>query len=197
MGGARALIASLGASISLVAGAALSLLFVSFVVALDGVAGGVDASVSHAAITLHGPGPATPAESGTGSRLATAVVVRAPEPTARAVPRSGRAASGVRAGSGSVQSRRPVQVPAGVGDLAPPPPSNTGPATPSAGDGVREIGATVSATMQDAGAAAGTAAAPLGPPVSQAVQDVLNLIGSLLSGAANGVAGTLDKTLPR
>jgi hypothetical protein len=197
MGGARALIASLGASISLVAGAALSLLLVSFAVSLDGFAGGVDASASDAAITLRGPALATPAAVGTGSRPATAVVVRAPAPKPRAVLRRDRAATGVRAGDGTLQARRPVQSSAGAGDLAPPPPSGPGSATPSTGDGVREIGDTVNATVQHTGAVARTAAAPLGPPVSQAVQNVLNLIGSWLEGATNGVAGALDKTLPR
>jgi hypothetical protein len=151
---------------------------VSFAVSLDGFAGGVDASASDAAITLRGPALATPAAVGTGSRPATAVVVRAPAPKPRAVLRRDRAATGVRAGDGT-------------------PPSGPGSATPSTGDGVREIGDTVNATVQHTGAVARTAAAPLGPPVSQAVQNVLNLIGSWLEGATNGVAGALDKTLPR
>ena len=58
MGGARALIASVGASISLVAGAALSLLVVSFVFAYDGLVGAIDVPASHAALVLEKSTPA-------------------------------------------------------------------------------------------------------------------------------------------
>src|ERR1700712_957485 len=164
MGGARALIASLGASISLVAGAALSLLLVSFVVAIDGFAGGVDASASRAVITLHGPAPATPSASAMGPRPANAVVVKAPAPKPRALPQRVRARSGMGAESGSLQVSPPVQGPGGVGELAPPPAPTTesGPATPSTVDGVREIGDAVSATLRNTDAAARAMAAPLG-----------------------------------
>jgi hypothetical protein len=197
MGGARALIASFGASISLVAGAALSLLLVSFVVALDGFAGGVDAAASHPAVTLHGPAPTRSAAPAAKSRFANAVVVEVPAPKATAVVRRG-ASSRLRAGGGSLQAPQPVHDAGAVIDLAPPgAPSERGSATPSTGDGVREIGDTVSATVQNTGDAVDTVAARLGPPVTQAVQEVLNLIGSLLEDATSGLAGTLDKTVPR
>ena len=80
-------------------------------------------------------------------------------------------------------------------------PARTSPSTttPGAntGDGVREVGEAVSATVNGTSAAAGSATAPLGPPVSAAVQDVLDLLSSVVQGATGGLAGTLDKALPR
>ena len=52
MGGARALIASLGASFSLVAGAALSLLVASLVFAYNGFSGGVELPAPSTPIVL-------------------------------------------------------------------------------------------------------------------------------------------------
>jgi hypothetical protein len=202
MGGARALIASLGASISLVAGAALSLLVVSFLFAYDGLSGGTDQPVSHAALLVEAHTPVTPTDRVPGSSRVKPLVLRTPAARERGpqdVVAGAAAPTRLRAGNGGVQTRQPAPAAGGVSDLgaAAPPTSNSGGSKPSAGDGVRDLGDGVSATVGETGEVAGGAAAPLGPPVSQAVQDVLNVVESLLKGATDGLAGTLDRALPR
>ena len=176
MGGARALIASLGASISLVAGAALSLLVVSFVFAYDGLSGsGFEGSASHARVVVSDPDPVTTIGRANGPGAAQ-VVVSAPAPRA---PAQTKAASGDAGDDSANVQRRRAAGPRTV--IAPPPPATTDPSAgidpqaPAAGDGVRELGDSVTATVDDTGKTAGNAAAPLGPPVSQAVQEILNL----------------------
>jgi hypothetical protein len=196
MGGARALIASLGASISLVAGAALSLLVVSFVFAYDGLTGAVDAPASQAALILEKTTPA-PAARGRVRRGNAVVVIST---AARATPSAPRRAAEPRLTTrvGGAQSSQPSFRP-GVRDLGPSrsAPTTTRPGTGAlTGDGVRELGGAVSATVDGTTDAAGSATAPLGPPVSQAVQDVLDLLSSVVQGATGGLAGTLDKVLP-
>lgn len=190
MGGARALIASLGASISLVAGAALSLLVVSFVFAYDGLAGsGFEGSISHARVVVSDPDPVTTIGRADGSGAAK-VVVSAPAPRA---PAQGKAASGDN--SASVQARKAA---GSRTVIAPPPPATTDPSAgidpqaPAAGESVRELGDSVSATVDGTGQSAGNVAAPLGPPVSQAVQEILNLLNGLIEGATGGLGATLD-----
>jgi hypothetical protein len=193
--------ASLGASISLVAGAALALLVVSFVFAYDGLSGSADVASSSAALRVPGQRALPPADQGAAARP-TRAAVRIPTPPPRvrvAVTSPVRPSRGVHAQTGGVQTR-PAPVVSGVGDLgaAPAPASSSPtPTKPAAGDGVRELGDSVSATVEGTGGAAGDAAAPLGPPVSQAVQNVLNLLDKLLKGATGGLAGTLDSALPR
>ena len=69
---------------------------------------------------------------------------------------------------------------------------------PKAGEGVRELGDTLTGTVQKAGDGVGAVATPLGPPVSKAVQDVLDLavkaINDLLKKTTGGLAGVLDTT---
>ncbi|MEY2516949.1 MAG: hypothetical protein QOJ89_4307 [bacterium] len=201
MGGARALIASLGASISLVAGAALALLFVSFLFAYDGLGGSIDEPATHAALLVNGGSPVTPRPAGGDSRNVAAVVIRTPAAApARDVVRRPQRPDSVRESSAGVETR-PAPATSSVPDLgavsnstATSAPSGSRPAV---GDGVRDLGDSVSATVGETGEAAGDATAPLGPPVSQAVQDVLNIVQSLLKGATDGLSGTLDNTLPR
>jgi hypothetical protein len=201
MGGARALIASLGASISLVAGAALALLFVSFLFAYDGLGGAADEPVTHAALVVDAGSPVTPPPATSGSRNVAAVVIRTPaRALARDVVVPPERRDVVRESSAGVETRQAPttsNVPALGAASNSPATSNPGGSGPATGDGVRDLGNSVSATVGETGDAAGDATAPLGPPVSQAVQDVLDIVQSLLKGATDGLAGTLDTALPR
>jgi hypothetical protein len=199
MGGARALIASLGASFSLVAGAALSLLVVSFVFAYDGFTGAVDLPPPASALVLESDSAEAP-PAGTTVRGATTPVVIRPAPAATPAKRSESRAPR------SQPDRTPTPTPAfnpRVRDLQPhaPDPSALGaPAArlPAVGDGVRDVGDAVSATVQDTGKSAAEVTAPLlGPPVAQAVQDVLDLLTSVLKGATGALGGVVDTALPR
>jgi hypothetical protein len=200
MGGARALIASVGASISLVAGAALSLLFVSFLFAYDGLGGGAEEPTTHAALVVDG-GSVNPRRVTGAARDAAAVVIKTPaaRPVRDVVGRP--ATRDVAQESSAGVETRPAPAPSGVPELGgaadPSGTSNPGGTRPATGDGVRDLGEGVGTTVGETGDAAGDATAPLGPPVSQAVQDVLDLVQELLKGATDGLAGTLDTALPR
>ena len=69
--------------------------------------------------------------------------------------------------------------------------------TPGAGDGVRELGDSVSSAIGDTGAATTGVTATLGPPVTETVQELLNLLNGLIEGATDGLGGALDSTLKR
>jgi hypothetical protein len=193
MGGTRALLASLGASISLVAGAALSLLVVSFVFAYDGLTGSADEPIANAAVLVDGVPAANPATVRTpGGRRAGAVVIATP----RRQPQSaGTKRPAARDTTRSAASQSRSSTAPSVGNApAIPTTSQPGGRAPSAGDGVRDIGDAVSSTVDTTGAAAGHATAPLlGPPVTQAVQKVLDAIDDLLTGTTGSLAGALDQ----
>ncbi|MEA2437515.1 MAG: hypothetical protein QOF65_2071 [Thermoleophilaceae bacterium] len=197
MGGARALIASLGASFSLVAGAALSLLIMSLVFAYDGFSGGVDLPRAGSAVVYDtGSTQAAPSRGKARGTMA-AVVIRPAPPVARRAKRSAPAPSA------ALRTPKTTNQPAfnpglRTVDPAPAPAPAAPTAPPAVGDGVRDVGDSVSATVQDTGKSASDATAPLlGPPVSQAVQDVLDLLTSVLQGATGAVGGVLDKAVPR
>lgn len=200
MGGARALIASLGASFSLVAGAAVSLLLLSFVFALPGLAGGGDAPAASGPVLLESePLPARASRGAPGPETSAAVLISAPERSRAAARPARRESAARREAAAGTPSFNP-----GVRDLSPPAPpapaTDTPPAAPdpALGDSVRDVGDIVTATVQGTGAAAGELTAPLlGPPVSKAIQDVLDLLAAVLQGATSALGGALDKTLPR
>lgn len=199
MGGARALIASLGASFSLVAGAALSLLVVSFVFAYDGFSGGVDVPAAGTALVVESEAAEARTAGGGARRTATPVVIApAPastRPAARVAPRPSDARTErTTAGDPAFNPR--------VRNLNPTPPASAGatPAErpPAVGDGVRDVGDAVSATVQGTGKSARDVTAPLlGPPVAQAVQDVLDLLTKVLERATGALGGVLDTAVPR
>ncbi len=194
MGGTRALLASLGASISLVAGAALSLLVVSFVFAYDGLGGPSDPTTTQAALLLDGS-TTTPSAARAARRRATAPLVIEADPKPRAVASTvtPRPSSGRTVASPRNQLKGGTPNVAAIDPNAPS--SGSGSAGSNPGDGVRDLGDSVSATVQDTGKAAGAVTQPLGPPVSQAVQKVLDLLGDLLKKATGALGGALDKTL--
>ena len=190
MGGARALIASLGASISLVAGAALSLLVVSFVFAYDGLVGEVGETRAQAALRVQVLSPQARARNDT-PRAAAPVVVRARAPRPAPAVRERPARRPIENGE---QSNRTFKKGTPPPPPPPPPPPVAGPTPrdPTVGDGVRDLGAGLSGTVQNTGQALGQAAAPLGPPVTQAVQAVFDLVAALLQGATGALGGTVD-----
>jgi hypothetical protein len=199
MGGARALIASLGASFSLVAGAALSLLVISFVFAYDGLAGsGYDGAGANAQVVVPDLAATTARVRQQGGRSANAVVIAA-APAARAAAEPRPAARKAAAAEGDVEARQPAKprvfVPAPTTD---PTTSGSESQTPgAAGEGVRELGDSVSSAIGDTGVATTGVTATLGPPVSETVQELLNLINGLIGGATDGLGGALDSTLKR
>ena len=198
MGGARALIASLGASISLVAGAALSLLVVSFVFAYDGLSGRTyDGATANAQVVVADP-RATTSKARQGSSTSAAAVVIAAPASRPATERRPAQRDDEPAPAGDVDVRRPATARTFVAaPPAAPVTSGTDPQSPSAGEGVRDLGDSVTSTVDDGGSAASGAAAPLGPPVSETVQEVINLLNALIQGATGGLAGALDGTAKR
>lgn len=198
MGGARALIASLGASFSLVAGAALSLLVVSFVFAYDGFSGGVDVPPAASALLVESASAQGTPSRGGQPAAASAVLIRPAPAVSRPATRSG--ARPARSTTARPARSAPAFNP-GVRNLNPVPAAavvTPAPSQPVVGDGVRDVGDAVSATVQGTGKSAGAATAPLlGPPVSQAVQDVLDLLTSVLQGAASAVGGVIDTAVPK
>jgi hypothetical protein len=173
MGSTRALFASIGVSVSLVAAAALSLFAVSVVIAFGGWSAGMGESAPPSALVIGAT--TTPSKSHASERGAAPVVLRAPvhrreRPVVTKAPRP-----------------QPVQAPPGEAPSAPPK------HVPPAGDGVRRLGDDLNSVAQNTGKALGDATAPLAPPVSSAVQKVLNAVGEVLQRTTNGLGGTLDK----
>jgi hypothetical protein len=197
----RALFASIGASVSLVVAAALSLLAVSAVFAFGGWSDPVVGSVKQTAITLPVGGA-----TGTGHEAAVVLPARkarpvhhaaAPRPRRHAQPK--REAPVVAVPQPAVTSRPapvvlPPQVIAGTEAVAPPAPV----AAPrkSVGDRVRTAGDDITSTVDDVGTAVANVTQPLLPPVSSAVQKLTNIIVTLLRRAGDDVGGLLNRLLP-
>jgi hypothetical protein len=205
----RALFASIGASISLVAAAALALLTVSAVVALEGWPG-LGESKARPALVVDGI--TLPKPGATASATPAVVLPAAPRPRPRparvAKARKAVSAPAVRT-TDKAASRPPVSKPSPAPDIvAPVLPASTSepsrpklPAAPKApsvadvGDGVREAGEGLSATVQSVGKTLNTVAAPLAPPVGQALEDLTKLVAALLQKSTNLVGGTLNNVL--
>jgi hypothetical protein len=69
------------------------------------------------------------------------------------------------------------------------------PSVADVGDGVRQAGEGLSATVQSVGKTLNTVAAPLAPPVGQALEDLTKLVAALLQKSTNLVGGTLNNVL--
>lgn len=197
MDSTRALFASIGVSVSLVAAAALSLFVVSAVIAFGGWSAGMGDSGPATTLVFGESAPPVAMASKAHNAHAAPVVLRAqaaPQPrksssaTARAVAQNGSDAR-ARVISHSVAVTHPAQV-----QIVQPPAVRTPPAVhiPAVGDSIRHVGAGLSSTAQNTGKALADVTAPLGPPVSAAVQKVLDLVAVLLRRTTNGVAGTID-----
>lgn len=197
MGGARALIASLGASFSLVAGAALSLLVISFVFAYDGLAGSnYDGAGANAQVVVPDLAAATARVRDQRARTQNAVVIAA-APAARPAVERRPAVRKAAAAEGDVEPRKPATPRISVPSTTDPTTSGSESQGPGAGEGVRELGGDVSAVIDETGAATTGVTATLGPPVTETVQELLNLLNGLIEGTTGGLAGALDSTLKR
>jgi hypothetical protein len=196
MGSSRAVFASIGVSVSLVAAAALSLFAVSLVIAFGGWSAGMGESGPATALVF-GASDAMPAKTvHSGKSAAAPVVLRAarPAPPRAAAPERAHAV----AQTGSDAHARIISH--AVISNVPPKPVVQQPAAPAApashitatGDGVRRVGEDLSSTAHSTGKALADVTAPLGPPVSAAVQKVLDLVATLLRRTTNSLGGTLD-----
>ena len=200
MSGTRALFASIGASVSLVAAAALSLLAVSAVFAFGGWSDPVAQSARQTALILD-DGRGGPARTIANKPIVVPARAQAPAPrkVARVTARPQAAVTATdQAGiTNSAQSRpakasfRTPQVaePQTQPNVAPP-----APAAPkkTAGDGVRTAGEDLSGKVQGTADALAQITDPLLPPVAAATQKVLNAVAELLRRSTDGLAGTLD-----
>jgi hypothetical protein len=202
MGSTRALFASIGVSVSLVAAAALSLFTVSVVIAFGGFSAGMGGSEPIETLVI-AQTTTTPAKAGSAHHSAAPVVLRAPAARPRRHAPAARPPA-VRkiardAGAGRVVRRSVAHAPS----LQPPsvqePPAATPPApapkhdAPPTGDAVRRLGDDLSSAAQNTGKALGEVTAPLAPPVSSAVQKVLDVVAETLQRTTNGLGGALDK----
>jgi len=202
MSGTRALFASIGASVSLVAAAALSLLAVSAVFAFGGWSTPVAESTRQSALVL--TADAAP------KRASTAKSVKLPAPIhasreARAAARASGTAKRLRADVALAANRsaRTHGSIAGVTnqDLSLPQGSDAKPLAPApakkaAGDGVRTAGEDLSSTVQSTGNALTQLTNELLPPVTKTVQTVVNVLAALLRRTTNGLGTVVDGALP-
>jgi hypothetical protein len=203
MSGTRALFASIGASVSLVAAAALSLLAVSAVFAFGGWSDPVAESARQSALVL--------TTDASPSRGSSAQPVKLPAPThgnreSRAVARAAAPAKPSLRAAAALATGRSARTHGSIGAVtspelrppdtstvqqSPPPPARKAP-----GDGVRSAGADLSATVQNTGNALSQVTSELLPPVTNTVQTVVNIVAALLRRTTGGVAGALDGALP-
>ena len=200
MAGTRALFASIGASVTLVAAAALSLLAVSAVLAFGGWADSTPPSVDRPLLVFAGSPLASPSDTEIAVRREALVVrerERPSKPRTSAPSRSDReqALRDARRAAGNLRSGEPR--PRVVAPPPPPPPPAT-PATKTdtAGDHVSKVGESLSSTVQSTGNALADATQPLAPPVSAAVQQVLNIVAELVRRTADGLGGAFDALVP-
>ncbi len=196
MGTTRALFASIGVSVSLVAAAALSLFAVSVVIAFGGWSAGLGEVEPPTTLVFAAGTPRADAARSAARVDREPVVLRAP-----AVQRPGRkaAAPPAHATASTGEDARIIShpsAPPAQHAVADPPVATAAPApAPKAatGDGVRKAGQDLSSAAHSTGKALSAVTAPLGPPVSAAVQKVLDLVAALLQRTTNSLGGTLDK----
>jgi hypothetical protein len=200
MGSTRALFASIGVSVSLVAAAALSLFAVSVVIAFGGWSAGMGESTTPATLVIAGT-TTTQSKSSSARRSTAAVVLRTqsrPQRPAvvarpRAVPKPVRRPAAARVvhqpqvAHGPALRPQPVQQPVAT------PPAPAPKRVVPTGDGVRRLGDDLSSAAQNTGKALSDVTAPLAPPVGSAVQKVLDVVATALEKTTNGLGGTLDK----
>jgi hypothetical protein len=200
MGSTRALFASIGVSVSLVAAAALSLFTVSVVIAFGGWSAGIGESAPPSALVIAGT-TTTESKSHASPGSADPVVLRAPAhrrerhvavaPAPVAPARAPRlAAARVRHPVVTRVPDRPQPVQSPLGETPTPAAAKH---VPPAGDAVRRLGDGLSSGVENTGKALGDATAPLVPPVSSAVEKVLDAVAEVLQRTTNGLGGALDK----
>lgn len=207
MAGTRALFASIGAGVALVAAAALSLLTISAVFAFGGWSDSASGAVAEPMLITADASSPDPEVARSVAAVNTTQIV-APAPPPRPEPRRARSGSNRDNARATAPATTGVSLP-GTGSApdfdAPraqptanlPAPAQAPPAARKPGDHVRKAGDSLSATVQNAGTALSEATQPLAPPVSAAVQQVLNLVAEIVRRTADGLGSTLDALLPK
>lgn len=201
MSGTRALFASIGASVLLVAAAALSLLAVSAVFAFGGWSDPVAQSAPQTALILaDGQSDATRTTGREPIVLPARAPAQAERPVATSPARTGSAVGAQAVITRSSDSRPPKAsfTPPHAGDpsaqaVTPPAPASA--PRKSAGDGVRTAGEDLSGKVQGTGDALAQITDPLLPPVAAATQKVLNVVAELLRRTTDGLGNTVDGLL--
>jgi hypothetical protein len=197
MDSTRALFASIGVSVSLVAAAALSLFAVSVVIAFGGWSAGLGGSEPTTTLVF---GPTASVHAKQMRATATdrkPVVLKAPAPSRPSKPAGEPPARVVAKPSDAhAISNTAVSTAVPMAQSNPQPivssPTPTAHKTPT-GDGVRQAGKDLSSVAHQTGKALSDVTAPLAPPVSAAVQKVLDLVAALLQRTTNSLGGTVDK----
>lgn len=200
MSGTRALFASIGASVSLIAAAALSLLAVSAVFAFGGWSDPVAESVRQSALVLTADAAPKHASSAkpvklsapihrrSGSRSAVSRAKGSAKPRPQAAPALAAGRSPKTHGSVAAVTSPELSLPQSPAAAKPQAPA----AKKSPGDGVRTAGDDLSSTVQNAGDALSQVTNDLLPPVTKTVQSVVNLLAALLRRTTNTVGGVVD-----
>jgi hypothetical protein len=201
MAGTRALLASIGVSVALVAAAALSLLAASFLFAFVFTSASVPESAGTQPLVLADTTPSPPSSAGSRARsVSRPIVAAAPRRSNRsgaphastfrapARPATSRAAGAPR----STPALSPPTTHSIGASKSPPPVAKTN----GTGGGVRKVGDDLSAKVKDTGTAVAEVTQPLAPPVSTVVQKVFNVVAEVLHAATGGLAGVVDKLLP-
>lgn len=205
---AGALIASIGASAMLVAAVTLSLLSVSAVFALGGFEGSRDASSADAIVLDLERSSGSSSQSGARSEKAAAVAVvdRPPARSAARARRPARQLDPVRSPSSTASVSGETSSAAALGEgTAGQPVEQRPPVAPAArrrrapnlGDGVRQLGDGVSASVRETGTKLADATAPLGQPaVSAAVAQVLAIVAAVIKGTTDALGAVLGAQQP-
>jgi len=201
MAGTRALFASIGAGVALVAAAALSLLTISAVFAFGGWSDSVSESVTKPALVFAGANSSDPDAAQTVA-AANTTQITAPAPPPRPEPRPTPDRSNARATAPAATSvstpgnGTPPKLDLPTRPAADPPPA-AAPTPQKSVDHVRKVGTSLSSAVQDAGTALSQVTQPLAPPVSAAVQQVLNLVAEIVRRTTDGLGTSLDALLPK
>lgn len=204
---ARALIASIGASVMLVAAVTVSLLTVSAVFALGGFEGSRDASSADEIVLDLERRSGSPQQSAALSKqVAVAVVDRRPAPRAARARQPARHRDTVRSAAATASAPDETSSAAGLGEgtAGQPPVAEQRPVAPAAprqrapriGDGVRQLGDGVSASVRQTGTKLADATAPLGQPVSAAVEQLLTVVAAVIKGTTGVLGGLLGAQQP-
>jgi hypothetical protein len=196
MDSTRALFASIGVSVSLVAAAALSLFAVSVVIAFGGWSAGLGGADPTTTLVFGPTGPVAAKQMRATQADRKPVVLKAvaqPRPRKPAGEPAGRVVAKPSDAHAISNTAVPTAVPQQPSN---PQPIVTPPSVPHktpTGDGVRRAGEDLSSVAHSTGKALSDVTAPLAPPVSAAVQRVLDLVAVLLQRTTNGLGGTVDK----
>jgi hypothetical protein len=209
---AGALIASIGASVMLVAAVTVSLLTVSAVFALGGFEGSRDASSADEIVLDLERRSGSPQQSAALSKqAAVAVVDRRPAPRAARARQPARHRDTVRsdavqsaASTASAPDETSSAAALGEGTAGQAPVAEQRPVAPAApsqraprlGDGVRQLGDGVSASVRQTGTKLADATAPLGQPVSATVEQLLTVVAAVIQGTTGVLGGLLGAQQP-